>query len=50
MSSNVYKYGKYISRDQETRWATVEEIRRSGTVINLNDKFYAGAGLPLLSD
>ena len=36
MSSSTYKYGKYISHDQETRWATVEEIRRSGTYVDLN--------------
>jgi type IV secretion system protein VirD4 len=50
MSSNIYKYGKYISHDQETRWATADEIRRSGTEIDLNGNRYAGAGLPLLSD
>lgn len=50
MSNNLYKYGRYLNRDQETRWATVEEIRRSGTYVDLNAAHYPGAGLPLLSD
>ena len=50
MKDNNYKYGRYINRDQETRWATPEEIRRSGTFVDLNDEQYPVAGLPLLSD
>ena len=45
-----YKLGKYQSTDLETRWATPEEIKRSTTHINLYDKAYPGAGLPIMSD
>jgi hypothetical protein len=50
MKDNIYKYGRYINPNQETRWATTEEIQRSGTYINLNSVRYQGAGLPLLSN
>lgn len=50
MEHERYKYGKYISTNQETRWATQEEIRRSGTHIHLLDEDYSAAGLPLLSN
>ena len=45
-----YKYGKYLNTNQETRWATTEEIRRSGTYVDLSAPHYPGGGLPLLSD
>lgn len=47
---NDYKYGRYLNTNQETRWATTEEIRRSGTYVDLSAPHYPGAGLPLLSD
>lgn len=50
MEHERYKYGRYISTNQETRWATQEEIRRSGSHIHLPDDSYAAAGLPLLSN
>ena len=45
-----YKLGKYQSINQETRWATVEEIKRSSTYINLNSESYPTAGIPIMSD
>ena len=33
-----YKLGKYQSINQETRWATVEEIKRSSTYVNLHSQ------------
>ena len=45
-----YRYKRYINTNQETRWATEDEIRNSGTHIHLSDKDYPAAGLPLLSD
>ncbi len=50
MKENNYKYGRYINLNQETRWATVEEIQRAGTYINLEQDTYPGAGLTLLSN
>lgn len=45
-----YKYGRYISRNQETRWATVDEIKNSGTYINVCDDDCPAGGLPLISN
>ncbi|MDO5132653.1 MAG: type IV secretory system conjugative DNA transfer family protein [Eubacteriales bacterium] len=45
-----YRYKRYINTNQETRWATEDEIRNSSTYIHLNDTEYPAAGLPLLSD
>lgn len=49
MNSDNYKFGRYVNSNQETRWATIDEIKNSGTHINLNDDEYATTGLPLLS-
>lgn len=45
-----YKYGKFQNVDQETRWATTEEIRQSTTYINLHADKYPTAGIPIMSD
>lgn len=45
-----YRYGKYQNINQETRWATEDEIKRSSTHINLYDDTYPGAGIPIMSD
>ena len=50
MRDNAYKYGRYVNENQETRWATTEEIRKSGTFIDLSADRYPVGGLPLLSD
>ena len=50
MMYDSHKYGKYINNNQETRWATVEEIQNAGEYINLSDEDYHTAGLPLLSN
>ena len=50
MNSDNYKFGRYVSSKQETRWATIDEIKDSGTHIDLSADEYAAAGLPLLSD
>ena len=50
MKDNNYKYGRYINPNQETRWATTEEIQRASTYIDLSQDKYPGAGLPLLSN
>ncbi|MBQ3005670.1 MAG: type IV secretory system conjugative DNA transfer family protein, partial [Clostridia bacterium] len=45
-----YRLGKYQNVNQETRWATPEEIRRSTTYINLHDDVYPPSGIPIKSD
>ncbi len=49
MNADAYKYIRY-NASQETRWATVEEIHRSCSHINLSDQDYSAAGLPIMSD
>lgn len=50
MNSENYKFGRYVYSNQETRWATIDEIKDSGVYINLKDDEYVTAGLPLLSN
>ncbi|MBE6764039.1 MAG: type IV secretory system conjugative DNA transfer family protein [Ruminococcaceae bacterium] len=50
MSNEQYKYDRYAALDQETRWATEDEIRRAGTFVNLTAETYEAGGLPLMSD
>lgn len=45
-----YKFNRFTATNQETRWATEEEIRASGTFVDLSAKKYPVGGLPLLSD
>jgi len=45
-----YKLGKYEDVKRETRWATVEEIRRATTRLDLYDDVYPTAGIPIMSD
>ncbi len=49
MSGDAYKYIRY-NNSQETRWATVEEIKRNSTHIDLTAEDYNAAGIPLMSD
>ncbi len=49
MNADAYKYIRY-NASQETRWATVEEMRSSCSYINLSDEDYPAAGLPIMSD
>ncbi|MBO5934831.1 MAG: type IV secretory system conjugative DNA transfer family protein [Clostridia bacterium] len=45
-----YKLGKYQSLNQETRWASAEELKRSATYIDLSSDKYPTSGLPVISD
>ncbi len=47
---STHKYDRYTVDNQETRWSTLEEMKRAGTYVNLWDNTYPTAGLPLLSD
>lgn len=50
MNSDSFKYNQYLPPHQESRWATEDEIRASGSFIDLHARRYSAAGLPLLSD
>ncbi len=50
MSAHHYKYGRYINSNQETRWATTDEIKNAGTFVDLTARSFPAAGLPLISD
>ncbi len=45
---SYYRYGRYVNSDQETRWATVSEIKKSGKKIDLEADAYPAGGIPLL--
>lgn len=48
--ADTHRYDRYMMGNQETRWATIEEIKRAGTYVDLDADDYPAAGLPLLSD
>lgn len=50
MNNDSYKFGRHVNNNQESRWATIEEIQNSGSYIDLHDEDYPVGGLPLLSD
>ncbi|MCL2665785.1 MAG: type IV secretory system conjugative DNA transfer family protein [Defluviitaleaceae bacterium] len=52
MRQENYKFGKYISNENDSRWADSEEIKkyRSVVKINLEADEYPGAGIPIISD
>ncbi|MBQ8915179.1 MAG: type IV secretory system conjugative DNA transfer family protein, partial [Clostridia bacterium] len=50
MNYDSYKYGRYIDTNQETRWATQDEIKNSGAYVDLSADDYPAGGLPLISD
>ncbi len=50
MNNDGYKYGRYVDLNQESRWATIDEIKNAGTYIDLSMPDYPTAGLPLISD
>ena len=50
MNNDGYKYGRYVDLNQESRWATIDEIKNAGTYIDLSMSDYPTAGLPLISD
>ena len=50
MYNDSHKYGKYVSANQESRWASEEEVQASGVCVDLSKESYPGAGLPLLSN
>ena len=56
MNNEKYKYNRYLTSNQETRWATIEEIQKVGHKVDLEaedyrgDERYPAGGIPLLSD
>ncbi len=51
MNYDSFKYERYMTTNHQSRWATIEEIQKSGTFVDLrkNEKSECG-GIPLLSD
>ncbi len=47
---DTYRIRRYMVPDQETRWATIDEVKASGTRVDLNADRYPAGGLPLLSN
>ena len=47
---DTYKYSQYINRNQETRWATMEEIQASSAYIDVSQPQCPVGGLPLISN
>ncbi len=45
-----YKYSQYIHRNQETRWATMDEIKNDSTYIDMTQDACPTGGLPLISN
>lgn len=50
MKDKNYVYGRYINTNQESRWATTDEMQSAGTYVDLCQDSYPGGGLPLLSN
>lgn len=50
MSKYTNKYERYTNLHQESRFATPEEIRESGKMIDLREKCVRYGGIPLLCD
>lgn len=47
---STHRYDRYMVGNQETRWSTIEEMKRAGDYVDLLADTYPAAGLPLLSD
>ncbi len=43
-------FRRFTDRNQEARWASVEEIKSNSSHINLSDENYKTCGLPILTD
>ncbi len=50
ISNESYKYDKYIEDGHGARWASAEEIKRDALGIDLQEKSYKAAGIPVISD
>ena len=50
MNHERYKYSRYMPSNQESRWATIDEIQNASTYVDLTANTYPGAGIPLLSN
>ena len=50
MGYEDFKYSSYLVNNQETRWATTDEIKNSGAYVNLAHDDLPAGGLPLISN
>jgi type IV secretion system protein VirD4 len=52
MKNDDYHFGKYVSNDNNSRWADSSEIMNADTIkrVNIEADDYPGAGIPVISD
>jgi type IV secretion system protein VirD4 len=52
MKQENYRFGRYITNDNNSRWADSDEIKKAHTIkrINVTDDTCPGAGIPIISD
>jgi len=52
MKKENYRFGRYITNDNSSRWADLDEIKKASTIkrINIEADNCSGAGIPLISD
>jgi len=52
MKQENYRFGRYISNANNSRWADSEEIKSASTIkkINIESDICPGAGIPIISD
>ena len=50
MGYEDFKYTSYLSESQETRWATIDEIKSSAAYMDLEAEDCVAGGLPLISN
>jgi type IV secretion system protein VirD4 len=52
MKNENYRFGRYVSNDNNSRWADLSEIKNAAAVkcINIESNEYPAAGIPIISD
>ena len=52
MRQENYKFGRYITNDNNSRWADADEIKAASTIkrINIEADVCSGGGIPVISD
>lgn len=51
MNYDSFKYERYMTTNHQSRWATIEEIQKSGTFVDLGKEGKSDCGgIPLISD
>jgi type IV secretion system protein VirD4 len=52
MKKENYEFVRYITNDNDARWADADEIKNASTImqVNIEDDNYPGCGIPIISD